>query len=142
MKNLAKHLTMLLALMLIMEAGAVMAQSRKKKDKEEKPVEAIYFHNTRRCGWCVNLQKSSQEALEELYAEELKTGKVKFSSVNLQQAEGVELAKRYNISSVSFVIVSGDEATNLTQAGLAGRRDPESYKKAIKETVDAYLDKK
>lgn len=139
MKSIAKHLTMLMALMLIMEAGAVMAQSRKKKDKEEKTVEAIYFHNTRRCGWCVNLQKSSQEALEELYAEELKNGKVNFSSVNLQQPEGAELAKRYQINSVSFVVISGDESTNLTQAGLMGRSDPEIFKKAIKEAVDAYL---
>lgn len=142
MKNFAKHLTMLMALMLIMEAGAIMAQSRKKKDKEEKTVEAIYFHNTRRCGWCVNLEKSSREAIEELYADELKDGTVKLVSANLQQPEGVELAKRYNIASVSFVIAMGDESTNLTQAGLAGRRDPESYKKAIKETVDAYLDEK
>lgn len=139
MKSIAKHLTMLMALMLIMEAGAVMAQSRKKKDMEEKTVEAIYFHNTRRCGWCVNLQKSSQEALEELYAEELKNGKVNFSSVNLQQPEGAELAKRYQINSVSFVVISGDESTNLTQAGLMGRSDPEIFKKAIKEAVDAYL---
>jgi hypothetical protein len=139
MKSIAKHLTMLMALMLIMEAGAVMAQSRKKKDMEEKTVEAIYFHNTRRCGWCVNLQKSSQEALEELYAVELKNGKVNFSSVNLQQPEGAELAKRYQINSVSFVVISGDESTNLTQAGLMGRRDPEIFKKAIKEAVDAYL---
>lgn len=139
MKSIAKHLTMLMALMLIMEAGAVMAQSRKKKDMEEKTVEAIYFHNTRRCGWCVKLQKSSQEALEELYAEELKNGKVNFSSVNLQQPEGAELAKRYQINSVSFVVISGDESTNLTQAGLMGRSDPEIFKKAIKEAVDAYL---
>jgi hypothetical protein len=142
MKNLAKHLTMLMALMLIMEAGAVMAQSRKKKDKEEKPVEAIYFHNTRRCGWCVNLQNSSKTAIDELYAEELQKGTVKFITANLQQPEGAELARRFNISSVSFVVVSGDESTNLTQAGLMGRRDPEAFKKAIKETVDAYLDKK
>jgi hypothetical protein len=125
-----------------MDAGAVMAQSKSKKSKSDKTVEAYYFHNTRRCGWCENLEKSSREAVEALYAEELKDGAVKFSSINLQQPEGVELAKRYNISSVSFVIASGDESTNLTQAGLAVRRDPESYKKAIKETVDAYLDKK
>jgi hypothetical protein len=139
MKNLAKHLTMLMALLFIMDAGAVMAQSSSKKENEGKTVEAIYFHNTRRCGWCVNLQKSSQEAVEELYAEELKNGTVKLVTANMQQPEGAELAKRYQISNVSFIIASGDESTNLTQAGLAGRSNPESYKKAIKETVDKYL---
>jgi hypothetical protein len=142
MKNFAKHLTMLMALMLIMEAGAIMAQSRKKKDKEEKTVEAIYFHRTRRCGWCVNLQNSSKAAIEELYAEELKNGKVKYITANIQQPEGAELAKKYNVTNVSFVVASGEESTNLTQAGLAGRSNPESYINAIKETVDNYLNKK
>lgn len=139
MKNLAKHLTMLMALMLIMEAGAVMAQSGKKKDKEEETVEAIYFHRTRRCGWCVNLQNNSRAAIEELYAEELKNGKVKYVTANIQEPEGARLAKKYNITNVSFVIVSGDESTNLTQAGLAGRNNPDSFKNAIREAVDKYL---
>lgn len=139
MKNLAKHLTMFMALMLILEAGAVMAQSRKKKDKEEKAVEAIYFHRTRRCGWCVNLQNSSKAAVEELYAEELKNGGVRYITANIQQPEGAELARKYNVTSVAFVVASGDESTNLTQAGLMGRRDPEIFKKAIKDTVDKYL---
>ena len=139
MKNLAKHLTMLLALLVIMDAGAAMAQSSSMQEKEEKTVEAIYFHNTRRCAWCVNLQKSSQEAVEELYAEELKNGTVKLVNANMQQPEGAELAKRYQISNVAFVITSGDESTNLTQAGLAGRSNPDSDKKVIKETVDRYL---
>jgi hypothetical protein len=141
MKKLLKHLTLFLALMFIIDAGTVMAQSKRKKDKEEKTVEAIYFHNTRRCAWCVNLQKSSQEAIEELYAEELKNGSVKFITANMQEAEGAELAKKHQISSVSFVVALGDESTNLTQAGLMGRNNPESFKKAIKAAVDKYLDK-
>lgn len=139
MKNSVKLLALCFALFFLIDASAVMAQTSKKQDKEAKTVEAIYFHNTRRCGWCVNLEKSSREAIEELYADELKDGTVKLVSANLQQPEGVELAKRYNITSVAFVIALGDESTNLTQAGLAGQRDPESYKKAIKETVDGYL---
>jgi hypothetical protein len=139
MKKSIKHLVLLLALALVFDAGVVLAQTGSEKEQAEASVEAIYFHNHRRCGWCVNLEKSSREAVEELYAEELKSGKVKFVAANLQQADGAELAKKYQISSVSFIVANGDESINLTNAGMRGRTDPDSYKKAIKEAVDSYL---
>ncbi len=139
MKKSIKHLTVFLLLGFILDAGIILAQSESDKSQTETTVEAIYFHNHRRCAWCVNLEKSSREAVEELYAEELKSGKVKFVAANMQQADGAELAKKFQISSVSFIVANGDESINLTNAGMRGRTDPDSYKKAIKEAVDGYL---
>lgn len=143
MKNLVKHVSLFMVMLFIIEASAAMAQSKKKKDKEEKTVEAYYFHNTRRCPTCLLLENNSKSALDEFYSEELKNGKVVFHSVNMEEAEGKEIAKRLQVNSMAFVVVSENEKTDLTREGLMhGKSNPDRYKAKIKETIDTYLGKK
>jgi len=143
MKNLIKQLALFMVMMIIIDSGFVMAQSKKKKDKDEKTVEAYYFHNTRRCQTCLLLENNSKSALDEFYSEELKSGKVVFHSVNMEEPEGKEIAKRLQVSNMAFVVVSGTEKTDLTREGLMhGKSNPDRYKAKIKETIDAYLGKK
>lgn len=142
MKNVAKLMALCMFTLLIIESDALMAQTKKKKEKDVNTVEAYYFHNTRRCQSCIQLENNSKTALDELYADELKNGKVVFHSVNMEEPEGREIAKRIQISSIAFVVVSGKEKTDLTREGLMhGKNNPERYKAAIKKAVDEYLGK-
>lgn len=131
--------TAVLLLAFFVPVFPLAAKDTETDPEKEKTVEAYYFHNTRRCASCVQLQNNSKAFLEELYHEEMEAGIVSFIAVNLQEDGGAEIARRFGVNSVSFLIASGDEFTNLTREGLMGRRNPENFKAAIKEATDGYL---
>ena len=112
------------------------------KDKKLK-VKAYYFHRTRRCGGCLGAENASVQALKDLYSKEMEKGIIKFQSINIEEDENKELARKYNIAGSSFLIVNvggkEEKVVNLTNESFAGKSNPEKLKEKIKSTVDSMI---
>ena len=82
-------------------------------DKEK--VQAYFFHRTRRCTGCIGAENVSLQALKDLYSKEMEKGIIKFQSVNIEEDENKELARKYNIAGSSLLIVNvcGEEPHGL-----------------------------
>jgi len=103
-------------------------------------VEVYYFHYTRRCATCQAVETESAQILKQLYAKEIKTGKVKFISINLDKKESKIPAKRCKADGQSLLVISGNKRIDLTEEGfMYARSNPEKLKQAIKQAVDAVL---
>ncbi|MGM0667065.1 MAG: nitrophenyl compound nitroreductase subunit ArsF family protein [Bacteroidota bacterium] len=98
----------------------------------EDEVTVYYFHFERRCVTCKAVESVTEEAISEMYS-----GTVPFRSVNLDDEEGKETARKIGVSSQSLLIVKGDERIDLTaEAFMSATTKPEELKKILKEKID------
>lgn len=105
-----------------------------------KNITVYYFHFTRRCMTCNNVEKVSKEAVETQFAAQVKKGEISFKSVNLDEKEGEAIGAKYKIEGQTLIIISGDKSTDLTDKGfLYANNSPEKLKAEIKKAVDGML---
>ena len=126
--------TMLFFLACLMVSGIFGGNPAAKK------VEVYYFHFTRRCMTCNNVEKVSKEAVEKQYAEKVKTGEITFKSINLEEKEGEVIGTKLKVEGQALLIVSGDKRVDLTEKGfLYANNSPEKLKAEIKKAIDEML---
>lgn len=105
-----------------------------------KNVTVYYFHFTRRCMTCNNVEKVSKEAVEKQYAAQVKANEITFKSVNLDEKDGEAIGKKYNIEGQTLVVIAGDKRVDLTDKGfLYANNSPEKLKAEIKKAIDGML---
>ena len=126
--------TMLFFLAFFMVSGVFAGSPAAKK------VEVYYFHFTRRCMTCNNVEKVSKEAVEQQYAEKVKAGEISFKSVNLDEKEGEAIGAKLKVEGQTLLIVSGDKRVDLTDKGFLYANDsPGKLKAEIKKAIDTML---
>jgi hypothetical protein len=105
-----------------------------------KKIEVYYFHFTRRCMTCNNVEKVSKEAVEKQYPDKVKTGEITFKSVNLDEKEGEAIGAKLNVEGQTLLIVSGDKRVDLTEKGfMYANNSPDKLKAEIKKAIDEML---
>ncbi len=75
-------------------------------DQTENPsvVVVYYFHGNMRCGACRTIENLTKRAVEEGFADEIKSGSVKFVEVNVEQGGNEHYVKQYGLSTRSVVV--------------------------------------
>jgi hypothetical protein len=105
---------------------------------------AYYFHGTRRCVSCKKIEAYSRVAIEEGFADELKSGRLEFRAINYDEKENKHYIKDYQLYTKSLIIsrVSGEEETewkNLTKVWeLLGSK--EKFLDYVRKETRAYLE--
>jgi hypothetical protein len=103
-------------------------------------IEVYYFHFTRRCMTCTNVEKVSKEAVENQFPEQVKKGEISFKSVNLDEKEGETIGAKYKIEGQTLIIISGDKRVDLTDKGfMYANNNPEKLKAEIKKVIDGMI---
>ncbi len=119
--NDKKRIIAVVALLAFMSAGIVAAVVREKDSASSKrpdpippaadgkgPVVVYYFHGFQRCQGCIRTEKMLREVTQEAFAEEMKTGKVAFRAINIEDLANVDLVERFSVTARHPVIA--DEA--------------------------------
>ena len=136
------RLIMLVCLMMVI-ATAAFAQGNSKSSAGSQ-VEVLYFHGPQRCKTCVALEKVAKETVANTFAQQVKSGKVKFREVDLSSKEGEKLADNYEIAWSSLIIVQNkggkQKFVDLTDDGFRyAVNQPEKIKAKIISQINAYL---
>jgi len=110
--------------------------SQEKATEKESDVHVYYFHYTHRCATCIAVENESRKAIQELYGHA-----VSFSSYNLDEKNGQEVAKFLgNIGGQTLLIVKGKTKINITSEGfMYARTNPDKLKQILKEKIDPLL---
>ncbi|NCA77727.1 MAG: hypothetical protein EOM90_15450 [Alphaproteobacteria bacterium] len=121
-------------------AGPEPAISGGNQPAPGKKVEVYYFHFTRRCTTCNNVEKVTKEAVEQQYADKVKAGEITFRSVNLDEKDGETLGAKLKVEGQTLLIVSGDKRIDITDKGfLYANNSPEKLKAEIKKAIDSLI---
>lgn len=129
--------SLLLVLAFVVTISVCHAQTGKRDVKADTngQVEAYYFHFSSRCVTCKAVEAEAKADIESLYG-----GKVKFQSLNLDEAAGKALAEKLKVSGQTLLVVKGKTQVNLTPEGfMYARSNPAKLKSIIKEKVDPLL---
>ncbi len=103
-------------------------------------INVYYFHFTRRCATCQAVEEQSELALKTLYPDLVKSGRILFTSLNLEESSSEELAKKLQVSMQALLIVKGDQLINLTDDGfMYARSNPEKLQEKIKNAIDPLI---
>lgn len=100
--------------------------------KSTEDLKVYYFHFTRRCVTCTSVENITKDVLEKDFK-----NTIPFESVNLDEEEGLKLAKKLNVSGQTLLIIGNDQNINLTNfAFLNAKNKPEALKAKLIETID------
>ena len=121
------------------KSKSMAAHQQTKKDVAE----VLYFHGTQRCATCMAIEKNTNALLESAYAEQLKSGKLVFRSVDISKERA--LAEKYEVSWSSLILVDYDKdgkesSTNLTEFAFGNARTaPNKFKAGLSEQISEML---
>jgi hypothetical protein len=107
---------------------------------DDTELQIFYFHFTKRCATCNAVENETKAVLESLYADQVKEGSIAFSSLNLEEDEGKEMAGQLKVSGQTLLLVKGDQTVNLTNEGfMNARTDPGKFHEILKSNIDKLL---
>ena len=103
-------------------------------------LQVYYFHFTKRCATCNAVENEARVALEMFYSYQMKEGNIAFTSLNLEEGDGKEMAESLKISGQSLLLVKGDQMVNLTNEGfMNARTKPDKFHEILKSNIDNLL---
>ena len=103
-------------------------------------IQVYYFHNTKRCATCNAVEDETLMALELFYKENIEAGTIEFTSLNLEEEEGENMAESLKVSGQTLLLVRGETQVNLTNEGfMNARTNPTKFHEILKTELDKLL---
>jgi hypothetical protein len=103
-------------------------------------VDIYYFHYSRRCVTCQAVETNTEKFVKEMYAKQIKEGKLKFIPINLDDKGSELVAKKNKVEGQALLVTSKNKRIDLTEQGfMYARSKPEKLKAALKEAIDPLL---
>lgn len=109
-------------------------------DASKNEIQVYYFHFTNRCATCNAVENETMFTLNSFYADKMKEGKIDFTSLNLDEDEGKDMAKELGVSGQTLLLVRGVNKVNLTNDGfMHARANPAKFQELLKSQIDKLL---
>ena len=106
-------------------------------------VVAYYFHGTFRCSSCLKIEQYSREAIEKYFGNELKSGKLVYKVINVEEKGNEHFVNDYQLYTKSLILSLVKDGKEIKSGNLAkvweylGSRD--KFYEYVKNNVDSYL---
>jgi len=138
-----KKLCFLSSLLILITGISGIAQTSPKPleaNSKNGDIEVYYFHMTTRCVTCKTVEAEARKNVEMLYAGQVKSGKISFTALNLEEATGKTLADKLGVNSQTLLIVKGDQKINITNEGfLYAVSKPQKFTEVMKSKIDPLI---
>ncbi len=134
-----------LSLALVMILGGISCNAQGTKKQETKSlasgnVEVYYFHFTRRCMTCNAVESETKKSLEAMYSKLIKSGKISFKSINLDDATNKSIAEKCGAEGQSLLVIGSGKRIDLTSQGFMNAiSNPEKLKAELKKSIDPLI---
>jgi len=103
-------------------------------------IEVYYFHMTVRCATCLAIESEARKNVEMLYPGEISSGKITFTSLNLDEEGGRAIGDQFDVKGQTLIIVSGDKESDITREAFQyAEGEPVMFASVIKEKIDSLL---
>jgi hypothetical protein len=124
-------------------AAALAADSAPPGADPNSFVVAYYFHGNFRCGSCRTIQQYSEEAIESHFGGALKSGVLRYETVNVDESANRHFVRDYQLVTRSLIIVAFKDGKQVQWKNLSGVWQHLSNKGAfhdyVKREIETYL---
>ncbi|WP_163715823.1 nitrophenyl compound nitroreductase subunit ArsF family protein [Mangrovibacterium lignilyticum] len=136
MKNFLAILLLTVALSACQRKPAFVASEPKMPEAGQTAV--YYFRTNFICETCEAVEDIVQDELDSKFAEELKSGKLVFRQLNLNDKETADFALQFDVVFKSLLILKPDTVINLTnEAFLYALPNPGKLRHLLVESLEA-----
>ena len=108
-------------------------------------IEVFDFHTTNRCVTCKSIESNTKYTLDTYFSDEVKSGKIAFQVVNIDEDDNYELAKKFKASGTSlFLNIISDEKEkkiDLTSFAFTYGKNKDMFSKKLKSKLEKQLEK-
>jgi hypothetical protein len=140
MKTLKSSLLFLFIATILFSCKTQTAENQAAESVASNDVQVYYFHNTKRCATCNAVEDETKVALEMFYKDQMTAGTMEFTSLNLEDDNGKEMAKSLSVSGQTILITKGETHVNLTNEGfMNARTNPTKFHEILKTQIDKLL---
>jgi len=105
-------------------------------------VEVVYFHRAQRCSGCIHAQDMTEYTLNTYFADELQSGEIVFTALNLQDANNSAMVQKFGAYTSSLFLndVEGgaDSIEELTDIWFV-LWDEEGFVDVVKAAIEECL---
>jgi hypothetical protein len=106
-------------------------------------IAAYYFHGNFRCPTCRKMEQYSRESIELNFAQQLKSGRLVFQSINIDEPENQHFVQDYQLVTRSLVLVKYENGKQTAWKNLPAIwqnvGDQTAFFEYVKKEVAAYL---
>jgi len=134
----------MLAISLFLFSCTGKAQNKTSENQmKQNTIEVFDFHTTNRCITCNAIEANTKYTLETYFADEIKSGKITFQVINLDEKENEQLGEKFQAYGTSLflnVVTNGKEKQiDLTEFAFMKGKNKEAFSSELKETLDKQL---
>ena len=126
------------------EAGNQAGGEGKNTARPGTQIVVTYFYTTVRCSTCRKLETYSRQAVEEAFAKELNEQRIIFRTLNVDDTENKHYLQDYQLHTKSLIVSETRNGQETRWKNLPGIwkhvRDPDVFKKYVREEIEAYLE--
>lgn len=109
----------------------------------QKSVIVYYFHGNVRCPSCRKIEQYTKEAVEQYFNDELKSNKLIFKLINIEEKENKHFVKDYQLYTKSVVLSLVTDGKEVKYSNLTNiwnyLRNKQKFYDYIKDEVTEYL---
>jgi len=137
---------LILSISLFLISCSGKAQNKAVENQVKKnTIEVFDFHTTNRCVTCKAIEANTKYTLETYFAKELKSGKITFKVINIDEKENEKLAEKFQASGTSlFLNVIGEKnekQIDLTNFAFTYGKKQDEFSEKLKVTIEKELAK-
>lgn len=129
-------------LILLMCSGWIAVKAQETEKQVQPKLEVYYFHATMRCPTCLAIEEQTKKVLDENFSDELKSGTIKLTVLNLEENENKALTEKFEIgwSSLILYVPASDKSVNLTDDAFAkARTSPEEFRVELEKEIESLV---
>ncbi|MBC2714805.1 MAG: hypothetical protein HF978_05780 [Desulfobacteraceae bacterium] len=151
MQFIQKYIYSLIFLVLFVLAVSISTahagQAASEEAVAEKPthyIVATYFHTTARCSTCHKIEELSSQAVNLNFENELKSGKVVWRAINVDEPENKHYNKDYQLYTKSLIISEVKDGKEIQWKNLEKIwtyvRDEEKFDAYVKDEIKDWIE--
>lgn len=139
---MTRQILILFLLYCIFATGCQNGVSSNSAANEQTAV-AYYFHRTMRCPTCLAIEVNAQRVIKSSFAEQIAANKLMWIPYNLDEADGDQLEKEFDVSVSTLVLAKMQDGNHTNYKKLEKVwdfiGDPVKFDGYIKSEVEKFL---
>jgi hypothetical protein len=134
-----KYLILAIAIILSGLASSMLISN---SNTQKNYVKVVYFHTDYRCATCNKLEKYSEEIVNKYFADDLKSGKIVWESINYEEEKNEHYIDKFNLYNKSLILMKYEngklkEWKNLEKIWELVSNE-KKYKDYVKKEINKY----
>ena len=133
-----KHLSLLILALLFSVNNFAQEQT---KESKKLYIEIDYFHRTARCATCNSIEENINKVLDRYFADEVKSGKLSFYTINFQEKEDTAKINKFYVDAPILVITRYKKGKEKTKGLTAfafdnSLHDPKKFMDGLRDEIN------